>query len=128
MKKEIIERISRFDFSRDFVTDAAKDRHYTYQEFFGRCLSLADEFRKSGKNNHHIVFIMENSVELLACYFAAIFSGKIATAIDPVKEQDEISRILASIPDKYVIVDASGKAKVESYEKLFEAGSFETIV
>lgn len=127
MKKEIIERISRFDFSRDFVTDAAKDRRYTYQDFWGRSLTLAEEFQKSGNDCHHIVFIMENSVELLACYFAAIFSGKIATAIDPVKEQEEISRILDSVPDKYVIVDASGKAKVESYEKLFEAGDFDSL-
>lgn len=127
MKQEIIERICRFDFSRDFVIDAAKDRHYSYQEFFGSCLTLSEDFKKSGSDIKHIIFIMENSVELLACYFAAIFSGKIATAIDPVKEKDEISRILDSITDKYVIVDAAGKAKVESYEKLLEAGCFDNL-
>lgn len=127
MKQEIIERISRFDFSRDFVIEATKDRHYSYQDFFGRCLTLGEEFRKSGDDCHHIVFIMENSIELLACYFAAIFSGKIATAIDPVKEQEEISRILNSIPDKYVIVDTSGKVKVEAYDMLFEADGLENV-
>lgn len=125
MKQEIIGRLKQFDFSKDFVIDAAKDRHYSYQAFFGRCLTIANKLKIQSANNKHTVFIMENSVELLACYFAAMLSGKIATAIDPVKEQEEIKRILDSIPDKFVVVDKAGSAKVENSDLLMEPDTFE---
>ena len=128
MKQEIVGRLKGFDFSKDFVIDAAKDRHYSYQAFFGRCLALSHELKEKSADNKHTVFIMENSVELLACYFAAMFSGKIATAIDPVKEQDEINRILDSVPDSYVVVDDAGHAKVEQSDLFMDPDSFEHIV
>lgn len=125
MKQEIIGRLKQFDFSKDFVIDAIKDRHYSYQAFFGRCLTFANELKENSADNKHTVFIMENSVDLLACYFAAMLSGKIATAIDPVKEQEEIKHILESIPDKYVIVDKAGEAKVVNHDLLMVPDSFE---
>lgn len=125
MKQEIIGRMNRFDFSREFVIDASKDRHYTYEDFLGRCLTLSGQYCATGEAHKHIVFIMENSVELLAGYFGAMMAGKIATAIDPVKEQEEIAKILESVTDKYVVVDAAGKAKVTSYDIVFESGDFE---
>jgi len=125
MKQEIIGRMKQFDFSREFVIDASKDRHYTYEEFFSRCLTLSEQYRATGEALKHIIFIMENSVELLAAYFGAMMAGKIATAIDPVKEQEEIAKILESVKDKYVVVDAAGKARVNSYDVVFDAGEFE---
>lgn len=127
MNQEIIERLQRLDFLQEFIIDAAKDKHYSYRDFFGRCLTLSKEFQKSDFAVHHIVFIMENSIELAACYFAAMMSGKIATAIDPVKEQEEIAKILDSVLDIFVVVDSAGKAKVESYDILFDSGEFEKV-
>lgn len=127
MKQEIIERLHQIDFSREFIVDAVKDKHYSYNCFLGKCLKLSEEFKKSGSSIHHIVFIMENSVELTACYFSAMVAGKIATAIDPVKEQEEIAKILSSVNDKYVVVDSAGKAKVESFDIFFDSNSFEQI-
>ena len=65
MKQEIIGRLKQFDFSKNFVIDAAKDRYYSYQAFFGRCLTIASVLKEHSSNNRHTVFIMENSVELL---------------------------------------------------------------
>lgn len=127
MKQEIIRRLNSFDFSREFVIDTSKDRHYTYEEFFGRCLTLSEQYCSVREDHKHIVFIMENSVELMAGYFAAMMAGLIATAVDPVKQQEEIANILASVTDKYVVVDNAGKSKVTSFDVLFEAGDFEKV-
>ena len=127
MKQEIIRRLNNFDFSREFVVDTSKDRHYTYVEFFGRCLTISEQYCAVREDHKHIVFIMENSVELMAGYFAAMMAGLIATAVDPVKQQEEISNILDSVTDKYVVVDTAGKSKVTSFDVLFEAGDFEKV-
>lgn len=127
MKQEIIRRLNQFDFSREFVIDASGDRHYTYGEFFGRCLTLSEQYRAVREDHRHMVFIMENSVELLAGYFAAMMAGVIATAVDPVKQQEEIASILASVTDKYVVVDAAGKSKVPSFDVLFEVDDLEKV-
>lgn len=125
MKKIVIDRLKSLDFSEEFVCDALTGKHYSYNVFFARCTTLAEKLRKEAVGKEHLVLIMDNSIELLSCYFAAILSGKIATAIDPLKGKDEVAHILSSIDDGYIVVDKAGKAKVDTYDLLLEAGTFD---
>jgi long-chain acyl-CoA synthetase len=125
MKKIVIDRLKSLDFSEEFVCDALTGKHYSYNVFFARCTTLAEKLRKEAVGKEHLVLIMDNSIELLSCYFAAILSGKIATAIDPLKGKDEVAHILSSIDDGYIVVDKAGKAKVDTYDLLLEAGAFD---
>lgn len=123
MKNLLIERLRNTDFSRSFITDAETGYVYSYQEFFGKCWNIASILAKSPVK-HHSVYVMENSVELLSCYFASIIAGKIATAIDPLKGKDEIAGILESIDDALLVTDKFGKVKLDAYDLYLENGSF----
>ena len=125
MKKIVIDRLRSLDFSEEFACDALTGKHYSYNDFFGRCITLAEQLRKEAAEQEHLVLIMDNSIELLSCYFAAIMSGKIATAIDPLKGKDEVAHILSSIDDGYIVVDKAGKAKVDSFNMSLEACAFD---
>lgn len=126
MKNELVGRLQGVDFNSIFVTDTLAKKSYSYNDFFARCIELARTF-KSQKQRTHTVFVMENSIELLSCYFASIFAGKIATAIDPLKGKDEIANILGSISDSYIVTDKVGMAKLDSIDLLLEPGSFDAV-
>lgn len=125
MKKIVIDRLRALDFSEEFACDALTGNHYSYNDFFGRCITIAEKICKDATGKGHLVLIMDNSIELLSCYFVAIMSGKIATAIDPLKGKDEVAHILSSIDDGYIVVDKAGKAKVDAFNLLLEAGTFD---
>lgn len=125
MKQIVIDRLRALDFSEEFVCDALAGKHYSYTDFFARCLTISKQLRKDAAGKGHLVLIMDNSIELLSCYFAAILSGKIATAIDPLKGKDEVAHILSSIDDGYIVVDKAGKTKVDAFNLLLETGTFD---
>lgn len=127
MKKIVLERLGGWNFSDEFVCDAASGKHYCYKEFFARCITLADRIKTASPSKQHLVLVMDNSIELLSCYFAAIMASKIATAIDPMKGKDEIANILSSITDGYVVADTMGKSKLDAYDLSMESGYFEVI-
>lgn len=127
MKNLVIDRLRSWDFSTEFTVDAASDKHYCYNDFFARCITLAEQLKKDAIGKQHLVMIMDNSMELLSCYFAAILAGKIATAIDPLKGKEEIANILTSITDGYIIADKAGKAKLDKTDLILEAGAFDKI-
>lgn len=127
MKNIVIDRLRSWDFSTEFIVDAASDKHYSYNDFFARCITLADQLKKDAIGKQHLVMIMDNSMELLSCYFAAILTGKIATAIDPLKGKEEIANILTSITDGYIIADKAGNVKLDKADMICEAGAFDKI-
>lgn len=127
MKKIVIDRLKSLDFSEEFVCDALTGKHYSYNDFFARCITLADTIKTETPSKHHLVLVMDNSIELLSCYFAAIMAGKIATAIDPMKGKEEIANILSSITDGYVVTDKMGKTKLDAFDLLMEPGFFDAI-
>lgn len=128
MKKIVVDRLRSFDFTEEFACDALASKQYSYNDFFARCITLAEKFQNEAAGKGHLVLIMDNSIELLSCYFAAIMSGKIATAIDPLKGKDEVAHILSSIDDSFTVVDKVGKTKVDNFNMSLEAGAFDTIV
>lgn len=128
MKEIVLNRLRDWDFSSEFVCDAASNKHYSYNDFFARCITLADRIKTETENKKHLVLVMDNSIELLSCYFAAIVAGKIATAIDPLKGKEEIATILSSISDGFIVADKSGKSKLENIGLVLESGSFDEIV
>lgn len=128
MKKIVIDRLKNLDFSKEFVCDALTCKYYSYNDFFARCITIANQLYKEAVDKEHLVLIMDNSIELLSCYFVAILSNKIASAIDPLKGKDEIANILSSINDGYIIVDKAGKTKVDNFDLLMETGTFESMI
>ena len=128
MKKIVLDRLRNWDFSSEFVCDAVSNKHYSYNDFFSRCISLVERIKTDAENKEHLVLVMDNCIELLSCYFAAIMSGKIATAIDPLKGKDEIATILSSINDGFIVADKSGKSKLGKIDLSLESGSFDETV
>lgn len=128
MKKIVIDRLKNLDFSKEFVCDALTCKYYSYNDFFARCITIANQLYKEAVDKEHLVLIMDNSIELLSCYFVAFLSNKIASAIDPLKGKDEIANILSSINDGYIIVDKAGKTKVDNFDLLMETGTFESTI
>ena len=127
MKELLISRIERFDFDSVFVQDLIGGSRYTYHEFFSRVLSITHQFDLQNAPSH-IVCIMDNSVELMAYYFATILSGRIAVAIDPVKGSDEIEDILSSINEKYVVIDDFANKKIHKSDKIIISRSFKSFL
>jgi len=126
MKEVLLKRISNFNFDSIFVKDLLTGKEYTYNEFFSRVITLAKKIEEE-RLPAHIVCIMENNINLMANYFAIILSGRIATAIDPLKGDDEIEGILAGISSKYVVVDKIAKNKVSAYQKEMLDNYFHTV-
>ena len=123
MKELLLSRVKQFDFNSRFVQDLLGGSDYSYQEFFSRVLSIAQQFDKQNAPAH-IVCIMDNSVELMAYYFAIILSGRIAVAIDPMKGSEEIENILASINKKYVVTDVLAAERIQHIDKVIVSRSF----
>lgn len=126
MKEVLLKRVSNFNFDSIFVKDLLTGKEYTYNEFFSRVISLTKQIEEE-RLPSHIVCIMENSINMMAYFFAIILSGRIATAIDPLKGKDEIEGILEGIPNKYVLVDAIAKNKVSVYQKEMLVDFFHTV-
>ena len=146
MKKIVIDRLRSLDFSREFVCDASKGSHYTYSGFFARCITIAGKLCNEAAGKGHLVLIMDNSIELLSCYFAAIMSGKIATAIDPLKGKDEVAKMISVFEERdflsdYLLTFTSGTTgntkgvrhslnnlflTAEAFNKMFSVGQDQT--
>lgn len=123
MKELVLKRVGEFGFDTPFVNDLPGGEEYTYQSFFSRVLGIIDSLNEKNAPSH-IVCIMDNSVELMAYFFAIVLSGRIAVAIDPVKGSDEIDGILSSIDKKYIIVDEPTSRKHGEYDKIVPSHSF----
>lgn len=124
MKDLVVSRVRSFDFGAPFVSDVLRGKVYTYNEFFSKCLCLIQRFDEV-KAPEKVVCIMDNSIDLMAYYFAIILSGRIAVAIDPVKGKEEIDEILAGLSERHIIVDKAGRNKVDRFESVIEGREFE---
>lgn len=123
MKELVIKRVGGFNFDAPFVNDLPGGEDYTYQGFFSRVLSIINSLNEKDTPSH-IVCIMDNSVELMAYYFAIVLSGRVAVAIDPVKGCEEIEGILSSINKKYIVVDEPTSKKLGEYDNIVPSHSF----
>ncbi len=123
MKELVIKRVGGFDFDAPFVNDLLGGVEYTYYGFFSHVLSIINSLNEKDTPSH-IVCIMDNSVELMAYYFAIVLSGRVAVAIDPVKGREEIEGILSSINKKYIVVDEPTSKKLGEYDKIVPSHSF----
>lgn len=123
MKEQILKRVGEFDFNAPFVNDLLGGKEYTYQEFFSRVLGITHSLNEQNAPSH-IVCILDNSVELMAYYFAIVLSGRVAVAIDPVKGGDEIEGILNTIQTKWIVVDELASKKIVSYNHVVPTHGF----
>lgn len=126
MKELVIKRVGGFNFDAPFVNDLPGGEEYTYQSFFSRVLGIIDSLNEKEAPSH-IVCIMDNSVELMAYYFAVVLSGRVAVAIDPVKGSEEIDGILSSINKKYIVVDETTSKKLGGYDRIVPSHSFKNM-
>lgn len=128
MKKEIIELFESLDFEDVFVKDALRKKAYSYEDVFGRCLSLEEMIESKSSDKSVVACVMENSMELLALYLTTMIYGKTIMVVDPLKGRDELSAILDNITNKFVIVDKSGASKLQEYDICLAEDYFENLV
>lgn len=127
MKRYIVDKLTQTNFNDVFVKDALNGKEYSYNEFFGRCLTLASLIKESISGKNHLVLLMDNSIELMSCYFASIILGEIATAIDPLKGEDEVKAIIDEINDGFIIVDKIGNSKTTEVDFIFPSSDFDKL-
>lgn len=127
MKRYIIDKLAQSNFDDVFVKDALNGKEYTYNTFFGRCFTLASLIKDKAYGKNHLVLLMDNSIELMSCYFTSIILGRIATAIDPLKGEDEIMSIIDEIEDSFIIVDKVGGSKIAKADFVFSSSDFDKL-
>ncbi len=87
----ILKRIEQFELKQTFVIDAASGTEYSYEAIYQRAGRIGSNLRNRGISE--LVVCMENSVELLTVYFAALLYQIIVIPVDPEKSEDEIAAI-----------------------------------
>lgn len=87
----------------EFLIDAINHRYYSYSAFFSMVLRCKEKLEGQLKENDIICVIMNNSVEVIALYFAALFLKIPIIAIDPNKGKEEIREILSCTSHKMLI-------------------------
>lgn len=80
--------IEELNFDDIFVYDAVNEKKYTYYDIFAK----ADFLGKNILESSNIV-VMQNGIELLTIYFAALFYGCQVIPVDPEKSVSEIELI-----------------------------------
>ena len=101
-------RIFKDNWKEDFIFDAINGQIYTYENFFKKTIEYKENLVKLGlKKNDQIVIIMNNSVDVVALYFAALFEGISIVSIDPLKGKEEMLEILSRVNYKKIFSNIS---------------------
>lgn len=87
----ILKRIEKFEPKQTFVIDAGSGKDYSYEDIYQRAGRIGRSLRNRGISE--LVVCMENSVELLTVYFAALLYQIVVIPVDPEKSKDEIAAI-----------------------------------
>lgn len=90
---EILNRIDHFEADQLFVTDSVTGTEYSYDGVCQKACAIGTGLQN--RKISEIVVCMENSVELLTVYFAALLYRIVVIPVDPEKGKDEIMAIRA---------------------------------
>lgn len=88
---DILRQIENFELDQTFVTDAGTGTEYTYRAIYQKAGRVGTWLQAEGISE--LVVCMENSIELLTVYFAALLYHLIVIPVDPAKGEDEINAI-----------------------------------
>jgi len=103
----LLQRIFSNRWNEVFIIDAIKNEKYSYGDFFSMILRCREKLDELGlEPNGTICTIMNNSIQLIALYFASLTLGIPIISIDPNKGENEIKEILLSTRCKVIFSDS----------------------
>lgn len=88
---DILKQIEAFPLEQVFVTDAVTGTKYTYGDIYRQADRIGLWLQAQGYSE--LIVCMENGVELLTVYFAALLYQIVVIPVDPAKSRDEIGAI-----------------------------------
>lgn len=114
--------VSRFE--EVFIIDAFNDKPFTYEHFFGNVTLYIQVFKELGlKRQDKLMFILENSIDLVFLYFAGLLYDITLIPVDPQKGQNEIQKISEYESNAWILHDI--KFDIQS-NKMIELESFKS--
>lgn len=117
----IIKRIQNFELKQVFVINAATGTEYSYGDIYQKADCIGRYLRN--REVSELVACMENSVELLILYFAALLYQIIIIPVDPEKGRDEIMTI-RKIHSRAMYVERDTLEQILSQDKKETLKSF----
>jgi long-chain acyl-CoA synthetase len=94
---------------------------FTYAEFDTLARRLAGDLRRRGTEpSDRLAFVLPNSAEFAALYFASIYLGATVVPINPILHRSDVEYILRAVAPKFLVYsDTTGK-QVEGARAEFE--------
>jgi len=103
---QIMKEMFAMHLSKDFVFDGLVNRTRTYAEFLADTLHTRDALlEKKVQKGGIVCLFMENSLELMFCYFACLLIGAVVVPLDPKKGTKELQSILDQFTCSLMITD-----------------------
>ena len=102
----VFKRIFTNNWDREFIVDALSGRQLSYKEFFNAALNCSEWLGSLGiDKGDTICVLLQNSLDHVVLYFAALIKAAVISPIDPLKAESERQDILSQLTYKLMIVD-----------------------
>ena len=115
----------------DKVGYGDRDREWTFREIRETALRMAGRMAEAGLFRAPVAVYMDKRVEVIACMFAAAYSGNFYTPIDVGMPASRVSKILEILQPRWILTreelrdgsvalatEAAGKPEVRTFEEL----------
>ena len=92
VRRNVIDKVKSFPYDKEMVLDSISKQKFSYRKLFTLAYRSREDVLET--ESEEIIAILDNSIELLILYFAAMFTGKIIIPVDPQKSENEIELII----------------------------------
>ncbi|SHM79764.1 long-chain acyl-CoA synthetase [Anaerosporobacter mobilis DSM 15930] len=116
-KQYILKLINNLDMDSIFVVDSINNKQYTYRKLFSLAYEISLKQRKCGVDKY--IVLLDNSIELFLFYFSSLFSNKIIIPLDPLKQDDEVNKIIQTHDDS-ILVNINNVNEFMNFEDMKE--------
>ncbi|MCM1213724.1 MAG: acyl--CoA ligase [Lachnospiraceae bacterium] len=122
--QDILKKIENFEEDQLFVIDAITGTEYSYADIYQKANYIGKNLRDRGILE--LIVCMENSVELLMMYFAALLYQIVIIPVDPEKSKEEI-KIIRDIHSCAMYMERDYFEQVSIWNGLEMKKSFEDV-
>ena len=105
-KSNIFQKIFAENWNEYFIFDTINSNNLTYKNFFELVINIKKNLEKRKvKEDDYLCLILNNSIELIALFFAAALLKITLICIDPSRGSDEILKMSTIQKSKFYLID-----------------------
>ena len=105
-KSNIFQKIFAENWDEYFIFDTINSNNLTYKNFFELVINIKKNLEKRKvKEDDYLCLILNNSIELIALFFAAALLKITLICIDPSRGSDEILKMSTIQKSKFYLID-----------------------